>query len=186
MISNHCQEPSISLPAGFSYSNNAWFENLDGVGFSWNPRILTYPLENPWAAAGDVNNDGKLEVVACSEELSSYPGTQLRLYEVNQFATPTPGQLTSSILDGNPSPDWGIMTWTADVPTSTSLLVEVRASNDEANLGPFVTVPFSGADLKSLIDPTARYLQYRLSLSSTDPARSPVLQGLSVDKGHGL
>jgi|GEM_PF-1136084 len=161
-----------------------WCENLDGVGFNWNPLILTYLLDNPWAAAGDVNNDGKLEVVACSEELSSYPGTQLRLFEMNQYTGS--GELVGSVLDGGQSPDWGIMTWDAAVPSGTSLLVEVRASNDEMNLGAFVTVPNSGFDLKNLIDPNARYLQYQVSFTSSDPELSPVLRDVNVAKGLGL
>lgn len=161
-----------------------WMENLDGHGFSWNLHQLTYSLENLWAAAADVDSDGKLDIVACSEDLFSPANPQLVFYDVSQFGTS--GELTSTILDGDPNPGWEAMLWEVDTPSNTSLTIEVRASNDETNLGLFQVVPQSGVDLGTLIDPDARYLQYRVTLTSSDPAASPILRDLVVEMGSGL
>jgi len=158
-------------------------ENEDGVGFSWNTRILQNTANLPCAAAGDVDDDGKLDVLVSSEEYSPPIEDQLVRYEIADFSTTT-GFLTSAILDGEPDPGWGSMTWDADLPATASLMFEVRASNDPADMGPFVTVPFPGQNLGELIDPNARYLQYRVSLGSIDPASSPVLRDVTISIGQ--
>ncbi|MHC4942784.1 MAG: FG-GAP-like repeat-containing protein [Planctomycetota bacterium] len=162
----------------------SWVENLDGQGFAWNARIINFWLDDPWAAMGDVNGDGKLELLATSLESGSFPGTQARLYDVIEFKSV--GELTGSILDGDPVPGWGNMTWDDLVQSGASCVVEVRASDDDTNMGPFMTVPYSGYDLGALIDPGARYLQYRVNFMSSDPEVSPVLRELDVEKGDGF
>jgi hypothetical protein len=161
-----------------------WVENLDGQGFAWGVRVVDNALDLPWVAAGDVDRDGKLEVLTVSEESAYFPGTQVRLHDVLEFKSA--GDLTSSILDGDLSPGWGSMTWDIKVPAGASCAVEVRASDDDTNLGPFKTVPHSGFDLGALIDSNARYFQYRVSFTSTNPEVSPSLRGLDVEKGDGL
>lgn len=76
------------------------------------------------------------------------------------------------------------MTWSADSPVGTSLEVEVRASDDETDLGAFFTVPLPGTDLSTLISPDARYLQYRVRLTGGAHV-SPVLRELNVDRAGG-
>ena len=51
-----------------------------------------------------------------------------------------------------------------------------------ADTGPCGTVPSSGFDLGAIIDPQARYLQYRISLSSESPEASPVFKEIMVEK----
>jgi len=161
-----------------------WMENLDGQGFSWDLHLLTYTLEHPWATAADVDNDGKLDIVATNEEPLWSGNPQLIVYDVTQF-TPS-GELTSAIFDGDLAPGWEAMTWTVDAPANTSATVEVRASNDETNMGLFQGVPHSGFDLSALIDPNARYFQYRVNLTSGDPEVSSIVRDVVVEKGSGL
>jgi len=161
-----------------------WMDNLDGQGFNWDLHLLSLDLEDPWATAADVNNDGKLEIVACSEEYSWSGEPQLLLYDVTRFATS--GELTSAILDGGLNPGWEAMMWNVDVPSNTALSVELRASNDASNMGLFQGMPHSGVDLGTLIDPNSRYLQYRVTLTSSDPDLSPILRDLTIEKGSGL
>lgn len=70
------------------------------------------------------------------------------------------------------------------MPAGTDLTVSVRSGNDANALGGF-TVIDNGDDVGRVIDPTARYFQYRLVLSSADVAASPVVSevGFHVEPG---
>jgi plastocyanin len=167
---------------GISWNNYwvIWIVN-SGSGFGWDVRTVAYGIL-PWAAVGDLEDDGKLDVVMCSEDYA-YSDDQIRAYDISQFSDT--GELYSTILNGGTDPGWGIMTWDANVPEATSLTIEVRASNDPGNMGPYVPVPSSGTDLGDIIDPNVRYLQYRTGMSSIDSAVSPVLRELNVTVGEG-
>jgi hypothetical protein len=130
----------------------------------------------PWLVTADIDNNGKLDAIISDEGLSG--SAELAWYKLTDFASS--GDLISSVLDGGANPNWGVITWDADVPLDTSLTVQVRSGDDPFNLGPFVTAPASGQDLGSLIDPAAPYLQYRLAFSSSDPDASPIVREISI------
>jgi len=164
--------------SGVTAGQLAWAENL-GDGTAWilsNVDLIT--PSNPWARAGDVDRDGKPELVACFEDAYNV-GVQLAAYTLTDFVSD--GSLRSSILDGGSFPDWGAIAWDADVPGGTSLVVEVRGSNDVQDPGSFVPVPSSGTPFGDLIDPSVRYIQYRVSLTSGDPEASSVLREIAVE-----
>jgi hypothetical protein len=163
----------------------SWVENTDGNGIYWSLRTLTYGLEQAWGAAGDLGGVGKLDVAVATEDNFHPSGPELFTFEISSFKSS--GELTSSILDGGLNPGWGVLRWEAfaNSPDAPKLDVQVRASNDETSMGAYVTVPENGYDLSTIIDPGARFLQYRLLMESTDPSSSPVLKNLSVDMGDG-
>ena len=164
--------------SGNTHSKLGWAENL-GAGTSWILRyVSTLAPSNPWARAGDIDRDGKPELVASFEDAYGQ-NIQLAAYTLSDFLPS--GMLQSSILDGGVEPSWGTITWDADVPIGTTLNVEVRASNDSGNLGPYTTVPANGTDLGALVDPSARYIQYRLSMSTSDVGISPVLREIELE-----
>ncbi len=162
---------------GTTFSKLGWAENL-GNGTSWE---LRYPdisaPSHPWAAVGDIDRDGKPELVASFED-SYGQGIQIAAYTLTDFLPL--GELESSVLDGG-TPSWGTLIWDADVPSGTSLEIEVRAGTDPEALGNYVTVPSNGTDLGTLIDPTARYLQYRVSMETLSNGTSPVLREIAVE-----
>ena len=176
---------------GYSAFNNnqgviMWAENAAGNGSTWTTHTVATGLDYPTADAGDINSDGKLEVIATRQGLSQGDGA-LSWWDVTHFSSP--GMLTSSILDGAPGnsgggdsggPQWDTIAFDVALPTSTFLQVEVRAGNDPASLGGWAMVRSSGASLANLVDPTARYLQYRMTLSSSDDAAAPIVHSLSV------
>jgi len=163
----------------------SWIENTDGNGILWSLRTLTYELERAWGATGDLDGVGKLDVVVAMEDNFQPSGPELIFFDISNFKSS--GELTSSILDGGQNPGWGIMNWEAYTgsPSELPVEVQVRSSDDETAMGPYVTVPYTGCDLSTIIDPNARFLQYRLLMESTDPSSSPVLKHLSVDMGDG-
>jgi hypothetical protein len=76
------------------------------------------------------------------------------------------GTFTSRVLDAKAVTAWGALTWDATVPSGTTLTVQVRSGNTatpDSSWTAFATVPSSG----SALNRTSRYLQYRLTLTSS-------------------
>jgi plastocyanin len=166
----------------WSDSQVQWIENTDGNGIIWSPRSIVSGIELPWAVSGDVDNNGKPDVIVSNEDSYSPSGEQLLWFDISKFVTT--GELTSSILDGGLNPHWGSMTWSADIPAGTSLDVYVRVSNEPTDMGNFVQVPNSGYKLGLIINPDASFLQYKGVLQSEDPEYSPVLHEINVAMGE--
>ncbi len=92
------------------------------------------------------------------------------------------GTVVSEVLDAKIISKWGALRWKADTPASTTVTVAVRTGNvaepDEtwSDWFPEQTNPRQAV----VMAPTARFLQYRLTLSSENRATTPTLRSLSV------
>jgi hypothetical protein len=84
----------------------------------------------------------------------------------------TSGTFVGCAFDAGASAAWGTLNWTADLPAGTSLSVETRTSNDAATWSAWSAVATSGAAISS---PAGRFLQYRLTLGTTDTQQSPAV-----------
>lgn len=126
-----------------------------------------------------MNDDGRLEAVVMEKDPHHDNDQQLVWHELTRFKSQ--GVLYGSVLDGGQIPNWSAMNWLAKVPADTGMVMQVRTYHHGVP-GPFVTVPTSGTDLGILIDPAARYLQYRVYMSSQTQEISPVLWEVSVEK----
>ena len=136
-----------------------------------------------WVATGDVNGDGRLDAVLCEEDVNHPRGKEIAWFDLTSFKPS--GTLSSAILDGGSTPEWGVMAWRSSLPPGSSLQIDVRAADDPGDLGEFVQVPASGHDIGELVPANSRYLQYRLSLATADPSTSPAFSGLSLESGPG-
>ncbi len=159
-----------------SIDNEAWWiENTAGDGSVWETRLIReLPQGLTWIAGGDTDGDGRLEAAVANEHTLFPREQQLRVYELTEDGPG--GELTSSVLDGGTEPDWGVIGWQATGPGAPT--VEVRAGDNPEFLGTFIPVPEPGSDLGELIDPAARYLQYRMTL---DPGSAPVVDEVAVN-----
>jgi len=98
----------------------------------------------------------------------------------NQFAAK--GTIVSEVLDAKIISKWGALRWRADVPSGTSMTVAIRSGNvaepDET------WSDWSAEEIHPreamVTAPTARFLQYRVTLQTTNSAVSPTLNGLSL------
>jgi hypothetical protein len=83
------------------------------------------------------------------------------------------------VFDGSASVLWDNLSWTAELPAGTAVQVEVRTGNSatpNATWSPYQTVSSPGAG----IGVRARYLQYRVTLTTSSTAQTPVLQDVTV------
>jgi hypothetical protein len=108
---------------------------------------------------------------------SGSPKPSLQADWVRLVSYPSSGTFTSSVFDAGRTATWDIASWSASVPSGTTLTVQVRSGNTAtpdgswsawANVGNGKTVP----------SPSSRYLQYRIILTTTDPTKTPVLYSI--------
>ncbi|MFH0945541.1 MAG: hypothetical protein V2A76_10125 [Planctomycetota bacterium] len=116
-------------------------------------------------AAVDINGDGALDVAA-----SSYSGGRFNWFRPTTFLAT--GELTSSVLDAGAGGQPAWLAWTAREPAGTEVRFRVRSSNDPQDLGAWSTEIAAPKPLSTL----GRYIQYRVRLSTADPAVSPILE----------
>jgi hypothetical protein len=92
------------------------------------------------------------------------------------------GTLLSEVLDAKLVSRWGAMSWHTDLPAGTRLSVAVRS-------GPVADPDDTWSDWSAeqtdpenapAAAPPARYLQYRVSLATDDPAATPTMHRLTV------
>ena len=89
------------------------------------------------------------------------------------------GTYLSRVFDAGSATSWGAGTWTATVPSGTSLVIGVRTGNTavpDASWTPFADLSGSGEPIGG----TTRYVQYRAVLTTTNPANTPVLSDITL------
>jgi hypothetical protein len=104
-----------------------------------------------------------------------------RLYVLeDKFAAK--GTITSEVLDAKIISTWGAIHWKANTPAGTSASVAVRSGNvsdPDDTWSAWSAEQANPQDAKALA-PTARYLQYRVTLTTKDQVATPEFRQLAV------
>jgi sugar lactone lactonase YvrE len=92
------------------------------------------------------------------------------------------GSVVSEVLDARMISKWGALRWTADTPTGTALSVAVRSGNVAEPDDTWSDWSAEQTDPRQAIvtAPPARFLQYRVTLTTTNPDATPALHGLTL------
>src|SRR5581483_2662305 len=92
------------------------------------------------------------------------------------------GTVLSEVLDAKLTSRWGAMRWQADVPAGTRLTLAVRSGNvaDPDATWSDWSAEQTGAEAATATAPPARFLQYRVTLATDDPAVTPTLRRMSI------
>ncbi len=106
------------------------------------------------------------------------PGRLYRLQD--KFAAR--GTVISDVLDAKLTSRWGALRWYAELPPCTHLSVAVRSGNvaEPDDTWSDWSPEQTDAQAATAPAPPARFLQYRVTLTSDDPAVTPALHRLSV------
>jgi len=94
----------------------------------------------------------------------------------------TTGTILSEVLDAKLVSRWGAMSWHADLPAGTRVSVAVRSgpvADPDDTWGDW-SAEQTDPSRATAATPAARYLQYRVSLMTDDPAATPTLHRLTV------
>lgn len=86
------------------------------------------------------------------------------------------GTFTSAVFDAGATVTWGTASWTADLPSGTSIVVETSTSTDGTTWSSWATAVNGGA----IPSPTGRFIRYRITLTTTDPTRTPVFRDIFI------
>lgn len=115
-----------------------------------------------------------------TEPVISSPSNEQNTYS-------TSGSLTSSVFDTGYSANFGNLTYNSSTPTNTSVTVKIRTSNNadmsEATDFSSCNSIISATDISSnnCVTDGHRYLQYQITLNTSDATVTPLIQDLSIE-----
>jgi hypothetical protein len=107
------------------------------------------------------------------------PQPALQVDWVHTLSFVSSGTFTSSVFDAGSAVNWSYASWSANVPTGTTLIVETSSGNTstpDSSWSAWAPVTNGG----TVASPAARYLVYRVLLSTTDPTQTPSLNSISI------
>jgi hypothetical protein len=92
------------------------------------------------------------------------------------------GSVVSEVLDARLISKWGSLGWTAETPPGTRVTVAARSGNlpDPDDTWSDWSAEQTDPDHATIAAPPARFLQYRVSLTTDNPATTPSLRSLAV------
>ncbi len=140
----------------------------------WTATELTYFVDDVQVAQHVVALLDSLAVRA--SDINVGPSLSLDWLRMSPFSTP--GSFESRVFDAGGSADWGALSYAADLPTGTSVDLEVRTGDiavPDGSWTAFTPIASGGA-----VGASSRFLQYRADLATTDVDRSPALEDVTV------
>jgi VCBS repeat-containing protein len=127
------------------------------------------PTSNMRPVASDITNPG--------------PDAQLTIDWMRMSPYASPCTFESRIFDAGQQVSWSDITWDEVLPSGTNLAVSVRSGNTpmpDGTWSAFTLVTNGG-----VIGASARYIQYRAVLSTTDSVRTPILERVALNYTMG-
>jgi hypothetical protein len=107
----------------------------------------------------------------------TFGGPAVSVDWVHVLSYPATGTFVSRVFDSTAAgTSWKAMTWTADTPAGTTLSMSARISTSAPPTGAWIPISGSG----TILGGTARYVQYRAVLSTTNALVTPVLRSVSI------
>jgi hypothetical protein len=160
--------------AGFEADSIAWWENVDACGTDWLAHLIEADLNGPIdATTADMDGDGDLDVIGCIDYANLIRWWNLEF-------NPPDAALESSILDTQTEPGWGVLLWSAQTPPATSVVFQVRASDNFHQMGEWSDTLYTPGPLDGFLPDGNRYFQYKAILETDDPNYAPTLLDMTV------
>jgi hypothetical protein len=168
-ISGSTQDVSIgALPSGF---HSYLIKPISGGFEFYVDNVLKTTLSGTVPTA--------IGLKAAFSSFNGAPQSPLQVDWIRYGGYLTSGTLTSSVYDAGQLAHWASATWTATLPTGTTLTVQTRSGNTatpDATWSPYQTVINGGA----VASPAGRYIQYVVTFTTTDPSVTPILSDLVI------
>jgi hypothetical protein len=92
------------------------------------------------------------------------------------------GEYTSHVLDAKTLASWGRIEWNADMPSGTTLQFQTRSGNSSEPNQTWSdwSPPYQKIEGEQILNPKARYLQFKVNFRSQSGKISPNLQKVSL------
>ncbi|MHC5059915.1 MAG: NHL repeat-containing protein [Planctomycetota bacterium] len=121
-------------------------------------------------------------IAAVGDELYLGTSNPPKLIKLSKHFAPK-GTFSSDLIDAGQPSMWGKLQIDADIPSQSRVLMSARSGNvkdpNDPTFSPW-TNDVEVADATQLICPLGRFCQYRLTLKTTDPGRTPVIREVAV------
>jgi hypothetical protein len=114
-----------------------------------------------------------LRVALSSYNSTSSPALQADSVQVDGYAAS--GTYVSASVDAGKSVTWDSASWVASLPAGTGIKVETMTSVDGTTFTNWAQVGSDG----TIASPAGRYLRFRITFTTTDPAQTAVLSSIS-------
>jgi hypothetical protein len=146
-----------------------WWENSDG---SWRRHSIVVDLDGAMCVcAADMDGDGEIDPV-----FAAMGAAEIAWWDRRQNS----GYLESSVLDTGVPPEWDILDCIAEMPSGSSLLFQVRASDDILQMGEWSELLEAPLRLSQILEPGDNMFQYRAILDISSPGAEPFLDEVRV------
>ena len=153
-----------------------WFGERHIFRIDWNILDIVFSVDGARQSHLMIPVPGYMRPLAANQRLGTEP---LRIEWMRLSPYPSAGCFTSRVFDAGAAAQWHGLVWDADTPAGTSMSIEVRTGDTarpEGQWTPWRPLARSG----DAIGTTARYLQYRAGLATTDPSWTPVLHRVTA------
>ncbi|HEV3119709.1 MAG TPA: hypothetical protein VGY58_21805 [Gemmataceae bacterium] len=92
------------------------------------------------------------------------------------------GTVVSEVLDAKLISRWGSLRWKAETPSGTSVSIAVRSGNtpEPDDTWSAWSAEQADAEQATVTVPSARFLQYRITLATTSPLATPVVHSVAL------
>ncbi len=138
----------------------------------WTPTQIVYWVDGVQVASHSVAISTQMSALA-SDAQTGAPSLSIDWIQMTPFNSPC--TFVSRAIDAGHGIGWLTLEPTTVTPTNTNVTFSTRTSNDATTWSAWV--PVSGTTINS---PNGRYLEYQVSLSSTDPAATPLITAVKV------
>lgn len=149
-----------------------YFINIAGGG-AWQRHVLLGGCASGFIASGNMNSDDNTDIVFSNKTEDEMVWADINGYAQNGF-------LQSSVLQVAEPANWDSISWTANVPDSTSLGFQLRTSSNFPVMGLWTDTLYEPCSLEDLLEPEDNYIQYRAILSTSNSNVSPCLYDISM------
>jgi sugar lactone lactonase YvrE len=120
-----------------------------------------------------------------SSEGAVYTGTAnvAEVYRAARAEARQQGVYESVVHDARQPASWGAVRWTASVPPGTSLNIQTRTGNvaePDSSWSDWTSLVRGSEGSAQVNSPSARFIQYRILLSSDTPSVSPLVRDIAI------
>jgi hypothetical protein len=155
-----------------------WFGTPHRFRIDWTSTGVTYWIDGAKVATHATVFPSVIKMTMVGSDLLKANGPLTIDY---MRATPyaVAGTYTSSVFDAGAPVTWLNLSWTADKPAGTNVVVSYRTGNTptpDATWTSFATVPPSGGALAGV----SRFIQYVLQESTTNTGQTPVVKDVAI------
>lgn len=147
-----------------------WFGAPHIFRIDWNVLDIVFSVDGARQAHLMIPVPGYMRPLAANQRLGTEP---LRIEWMRLSPYPPAGCFTSRVFDAGGPAVWHELTWEAEVPDATNIRIEVRTGDG----APQNWTPWRPP---SALGTTARCLQYRAELATTDPSWTPALHRVTA------